>query len=381
MTSASHPGSNRAPLVVFYVSGHGFGHGARSSHAMRELRRLAPRVRIQVRTSTPSWLFPDDVQVHPLQVDVGVLQRDSLTMLVDETIEAAAQFERARPALIVREAAQLAEDAPSVIVGDIPALTFDVAARLGLPSIAIGNFSWDWIYANLGSTRPEVAEIVGAISASEGKASQLLRLPFHDTMAAFPAIEDVPLLACVATADRRETRKRLGLPLERSVVLISYGGFGFDRLKPAHLGALPDVTFATTISMNGALPDNLVILPPHSLGYQDLLAACDAVMMKPGYGTVADCVANRVPMIYTPRGGFAEEALLVAEMEKVGPAVCLAQEDLNAGRIGSAIRRALTSTTPWAPIRLDGASVVARRILHVGGLLDWVEHRDAVASS
>ncbi len=367
------PASPNSPLVVVYVSCHGFGHAARASIALRELRRLAPRVRILVRSATPDWLYPDDVLRVPIQGDVGVLQADSLSMLIDETIVRAAEFERSRPALVAAEVAALAPLQPAIIVGDIPPLASDVAAELGVAGVAIGNFSWDWIYAHLGSTQPELSDLVTSIIASERRTTRLLRLPFFTDMSAFPATEDVPLLARVSRADRSATRRRLGLPTDRPVVLISYGGFAFDRLDPASLGAVPEVTFVTTTTLHGAVPSNVVTLPLESSTYHDVLAACDAVMMKPGYGTTSDCLANRVPMIYTGRPGFGEEEVLVEAMWRLGRAVPLPPEELFAGNIRSAVEAALASEAPWAEIRLDGGTVIAQRILELANLADHVD--------
>jgi UDP:flavonoid glycosyltransferase YjiC (YdhE family) len=182
------------------------------------------------------------------------------------------------------------------------------------------------------------------------------------------------LFAWVSGVDGRERGRRLGLSDEGTVVLISYGGFALDRLEPALLGAIREVTFVMTAPPSGPLPANIVALPLQAEGYRDLLAACDAVMMKPGYGTVADCMANRVPMIYTRRPGFGEESVLVSAMERFGRAVSLPPDELFAGQIRPAIERALNLTTPWAPMRLDGAAEIARRILKVAGLSDRVEH-------
>jgi hypothetical protein len=362
-----------APLIVIYVSCHGFGHAARVSIALRELHRLAPRARVLVRSSTPDWLYPDDVLRVPIQSDVGVLQRDSLEMLVDETIIHAAEFERARPALVAREVAALGLLKPAIVGGDISPLAFDVAADLGVPGVAIGNFSWDWIYAQLGSDRPELAGVVASIIASERRSTRLLRLPFFTDMSAFPVVEDVPLLARVSRADREATRRRLGLPTNQPVILISYGGFAFNRLKPQALAALPDVTFVTTLTLHGAVPANVKLLPMESANYHDLLAACDAVMMKPGYSTTADCLANRVPMIYTSRPGFGEETVLVDAMERFGRAVPLPPEALMAGDIRPAVEAALACAKPWVEIRTDGGTVIAERILDLADLPDWID--------
>ena len=41
--------------------------------------------------------------------------------------------------------------------------------------------------------------------------------------------------------------------------------------------------------------------------YADVAASVDAVISKPGYGTVTECIANSVPFIYVPRVGLCGE--------------------------------------------------------------------------
>ena len=45
--------------------------------------------------------------------------------------------------------------------------------------------------------------------------------------------------------------------------------------------------------------------------YEDLVAAVDVVVTKPGYGIIAECIAAGTPMLYTSRGDFREYDLLV----------------------------------------------------------------------
>src|SRR5690242_7655185 len=94
---------NKGAAILAYISGHGFGHAARTGLVLSELHRLAPEARIVVRSTTPDWMFPPTAECAPLQVDVGVVQIDSLTPLIDETVNAAYGFEQTRPGLIAEE--------------------------------------------------------------------------------------------------------------------------------------------------------------------------------------------------------------------------------------------------------------------------------------
>jgi UDP-N-acetylglucosamine:LPS N-acetylglucosamine transferase len=112
---------------------------------------------------------------------------------------------------------------------------------------------------------------------------------------------------------------------------------------------------------------NLFLVPPLDDAYVDLLAACDAVITKPGYGIVADLIANRVPALYVSRGGFREEPVLVRALEAEARALPLDRVALDALDLGPALAQLLAVDRAWSTRRLDGAEVAARRILERAG--------------
>jgi UDP:flavonoid glycosyltransferase YjiC (YdhE family) len=201
-----------------------------------------------------------------------------------------------------------------------------------------------------------------------------LRLPFHGDLSVFPRIEDVPLIGRRSTAERAETRRRLGLPLDTPLVLFSFGGHVNKGPDADRLGLIEGYAFVTTGSDGEGdrairRGRNLFVLPELSSGYVDLLAASDVVIMKPGYGIVADLLANRVPALYVSREGFREEPVLIRALEEEGRAVPLPREALDVLDLGPALARLQTLDRPWTTRPIDGADVAAKRILQVAGLL------------
>jgi hypothetical protein len=98
--------------------------------------------------------------------------------------------------------------------------------------------------------------------------------------------------------------------------------------------------------------------------YEDLVRAADAVVTKPGYGIISDCVANGTAMLYTSRGRFAEYDVLVAEMPRVLRCRFIDLESLLAGRWHAALGELAASPPPPERPRTDGAEVVAALILN-----------------
>src|SRR5207248_920236 len=128
------------------------GHAVRVVEVVRALRLRRPDVVAAIRTTVPRWFIESTLEAPftytPCRLDVGAVQSNSLQVDPQATLHAYAEIVAQRESLIAAECGALAPLRPALILADIPALAFDVAARLGVPSVALTNFSWDWIYAD-----------------------------------------------------------------------------------------------------------------------------------------------------------------------------------------------------------------------------------------
>jgi hypothetical protein len=295
-----------------------------------------------------------------------VAQHDGLELDIDETRRRWTDFAAGFEVHARAEARSLAAYGADAVVGDIPPLAFEAAARGGVPTFALGNFGWDWIYA----AWPGFEEIVACVQSGYARADSLLRLPLHassdEAFSAFNRIEDVPLVARHARRSRTEVRAELGLPSDARVVLLSFGGFTAHGLDLHALGEWTRYLFVVTPPLAASLsqvPANIVAVNQTPADYVSLLGACDVVVTKPGYGIVADCLANRVAMLFTDRGPFREYDVLAAALPTLGPARYLPREDLLRGYLGPHLEALLDLNTPWTDEPMNGAEVVADRVV------------------
>jgi L-arabinokinase len=357
--------------IVCYVSGHGFGHAVRVIEVLRALRRQVPEIRIVIRTSLPRGFFDRNLQgvfeIGACRLDVGVVQSDSLTVDMEASLREYASIAARKPDLIEQELRELGRRSPSLVFADIPGLAFDIAARLGIPGVGMTNFSWDWIYADYVHDHPAYQHVVDDLRASYGKATLLLRLPMHGGLDAFPVARDVPLVARKASLEPADVRRRLGLPLEARLVLLSFGGIGVEI---ARVLAIDGVIFVGVGSAAARRADVSRIelseaeMAAAGARYEDLVGACDAVMSKPGYGIVAECIANRTPLVYTSRGRFAEYPCLVEGIREHLPHAFLSNEDLHAGRWAEALDSVFDQPRRSPSIPIDGARIAARELIN-----------------
>jgi L-arabinokinase len=361
--------------LVFHISGHGFGHASRSLEVVGALRARRPDARIVIRSSVARWFIDAaglaDIIVEPADTDVGMVQIDSLRLDEDETARQAARFYADFQRRVTEEAAALRRLRASIVIADIPPLAFPAARAAGVPSVALGNFTWDWIYEHYPQFESIAPGVLATIRTAYATATCALRLPLHGGFAPMADVtRDLPFIARRAGHARTEVRRLLGLDGDRPVVLASFGGNG---LALPYSDIARDGRFTLVLTDHEAGADEPTVehlrrfrwpeLNARGLRYADLVAASDVVVTKPGYGIISECVANGAAMLYTSRGRFIEHDMLVAEMPKVLRCRFISQEDLTAGRWSDEVEALLRQPKPLNRIATNGADVAADEIL------------------
>jgi L-arabinokinase len=361
-------------FICFYISGHGFGHAAREVEIINALLRRDRTMRVAVRTDVPQW-FLDASLIAPVEridgapVDTGVVQPDSLSVDEAATAREAGCFYATFPARVAGEAALIARLAIDLVVGDMPPLAFAAAAAAQVPSVAVGNFTWDWIYGGYPQFEAMAPGVCDTITAADARATLALRLPFAGGFAQMEPVEEVPLVARHASRRGGDTRQRLDLVTERPLVLASFGGHGnaVPLERAAARGTFTVVATDYEVSADRS-DDTLRVFSPAALRaadvtYTDLLAACDAVVTKLGYGIVSECLANDVPLLYTTRGRFREQEVFVRQMPAVMRCAPIAREPLLAGDWKPSLDSLLSQSRPGGRPPSNGADIVADRVL------------------
>ena len=319
--------------VLFYVSGHGYGHAVRAGEVIRELAKLRPDWRLLVRTQAPRRMFPDGVEYSSAAIESGVVEREAGVVIDEEATRASLQqLIEVWDDVVQAETRFVLDQSVDLIVADIPPTAGDIAAAAHLPCVAITNFTWDWIF------EPYAADLLPRLESSYQRIGTLLRLPFFQPirMDWFGCVVDIPLIARVT--DRTPLRQ------ERKRVL-----FG-SRAQ------VSDEALARAIEDS---PEFEIVLPCPDERFTHQLGECHLVVAKLGFSMLAECIANRKPLLYPPRVGFREEGVLQAGLRDALPSLAIPREDFYAGRWGRYLRQ--LSALPWTAneMRTDGAAIAA----------------------
>lgn len=357
------------PKILYYVTGHGFGHARRSAEVARALLETNPDVEVHFRTSLAPhilapWLDPR-VRVSWCSFDPGAVEESPFRIDVDRTLEAVRRSLDEAPAAVAGEAAFVAREGFTLILSDAPFLAGDVAAAAGVPCVAITNFTWDWIYEPLFADRPGAEELLARIGASYARMELLLRLPFAGGGATLPRVIDVPLVVAPQRRTRAEIRAQVPLPEDgRPRILLGQRGGLNEATQLRACREAPHLLFVALQPPVAPASENLRVVPLHpGLRFEELLRACEVVVSKPGWGILTDCIASGTALLWPPRFGFREDDV---SLPLAAPALRmqhLAPEPFQAGEWRDALDALLAQPAPTHPMRTDGAQEVARWLL------------------
>ena len=357
------------PPIAWYMTAHGYGHGVRSCDILRALYRRSPALSVTVSTLLP----PDFLQnrigragrpaFRARRLDVGMVQLDSVRVDTASTLAALEELVAAHDALVAEEARFLRESGARLVVADIPSIPLEAAKICGIPAVATGNFSWDWIYAPFAARDPRWRPAVALFATGYAIADLLLELPFAAPMDVFPRRERVDLLAEPGRDRRREIAQLTGADADKRWALLSFTTLDWSARALATAAATAETEFFTVQPLEWTGAANMHALCRERFPFADVVASVDAVVTKPGYGILSDCLANGKPLVCAERRDFAEYPVLVEALARFFRSVPLSEEDLYAGRLSEALDALDRQPEPPETLPRGGAETAAERLL------------------
>ena len=353
------------PLKSLYVAitNHGFGHATRATAVAATVQALCPEIPIILATTAPHWLLSSYIEGpfthHPVALDVGVLQRDSLNMDKPATLAKLQEIRQRSPELIHQELGFLREQQVGLMLADIPPLAAPIAEAAEVPCWMMSNFGWDFIYRPWGGAFVEVADW---ITSYFQRCNRLFRLPFHEPMAAFPQIIDVGLTGGHPRYDLAELRSQFAIttPPERTI-LLSFGGLGLQKIPYETLRQFSDWQFICFDKHAPELP-NLRIVTARHYRPVDFMPLCSRVVSKPGFSTFSEACRLGIPLVTLTREGFAESALLLDGIQRYAHHQILQTETFFEGD-WSFLHAAVLPPQVSTPLPIDGNEAIARAVV------------------
>jgi hypothetical protein len=360
-------GTGKKPSIAYYISAHGYGHGTRSCSIVRAIRQNYPQVPVHIVSGLPASFLNNrigalQIPVRSESFDTGMVQLDSIRVDVNATWSKVERLYSQRERRVSQEAAYLKENEIGLMVVDIPAMPIEAAKVLGIPCLAVGNFAWDWIYSAYAPQDLRWKSIVEIFRAEYAQTDLLLRLPFCETMSAFPHIEDVPLVASPGSCRREEIARLAGCDPNKKWILLSFTSLEWDDAALAGVEQLEEYEFFTVTPLAWQRR-NIHTLDRERVDFSSVIASVDAVISKPGFGIISDCIVNGKPLIYADRNDFAEYAILETAIRKYLKHIHIPVADLYRGDLRYSLENIWRRPDPVEKLSAGGDKIAARRIM------------------
>jgi hypothetical protein len=307
--------------ILYYISGHGYGHAVRSAEIIRVLTRRQPDWRIHIKTSAPCWLFDHltGVNVISTEIDPGMVEHSPIQINQTATMQRAAAFLEQVPTIVAAECGWVRREKISLIIADIPWLAGEIGSKSGVPAVGVGNFLWDWIYEPLCAVPGAPADLLEAIRAGYAKLRALLKLPFAHAMNTAGNVIEAPLVVRQSERTRAEILNILGVDPADRRPLVYLGMRDWSDQAALHRAAAAgsEFIFVTAEPISSHSIENLRHAALGAgLNFADVVSVSGTVISKPGYGVAASCVASGVGLLYPRRSGFREDEVLLDELAR-----------------------------------------------------------------
>jgi hypothetical protein len=305
--------------IAFFVSPHGYGHAARASAVMAAVQHLAPSIRFEIFTQVPAWFFRASLNqpfgYHAWLTDIGLAQKNSLVEDMLETIDRLDSFLPFDSQHLTDLARQLDRLDCELVLCDISPMGIAAAHRTGLRAVLIENFTWDWIYEGYPDYRDQLNRHIGIMrQLFESADFHIQTEPICNVQ---PADLSTPPVSRAIRSTAGRIRAELNVPEQATMVLLTMGGAGWDH-GPVKGAGDGDNTFIVVSGSDNATErhGNVITLARNSgIFHPDLVNACDGVIGKTGYSTLAEVYQAGIPFGYINRPGFRESPVIAAYID------------------------------------------------------------------
>ena len=359
------------PHLLLAVTAHGFGHLAQSAPVIHELRRRIPDLQVTLQSDVDAGFarrrLPPGFAHLPEATDVGLLMDGPLVTRWRESLDAYIAFDADYERRLAVEMDTLRRLSPDLVLADIPWLPLDAARQVGIPGVGLCSLSWFDILGESPVAGEIPAALAGRMRAVYAGADRFIRPAPSMPMSWLPNAVDVGPIARVQPGAGPEARAalkwRLGIPAERPLALMQFGGFsGFDPLRDwpeqdqVHW-LVQDVGDVHRRDASGLTQLGLDML--------EVFGLVDLMLVKPGYGTFSEAACNGIPVLYVPRGDWPEEPALLEWLPKQVPARRIEPEQLREGDLWGSIAELLAAGRPDAvpPSGIEAAADLIASLL------------------
>ena len=385
--------SENMPHLLVDLSAHGYGHVTQTAPVVNALARRISGLRVTLRSAAPLALlrqrFHCDFQHVPAALDFGMKMASAVEVQAEESAAAYRSYHADWDRKVTRAAEEMRALRPDLLLANVPYLSLAAAHVAGVRAVGMCCLNWADIYRHYCANDAASAAIHAQMLAAYNSAEIFLKVQPTMPMPDFINAREIgpiaqvgrnrrtqlilPSPACGITSDLtvvvgqpgRMASSSIrggggeGCTLPEKIILVAMGGIDF-RLPMERWPHIEGVRWLVPQAWN-ITRDDMIAFEPQGLSFSDLLASCDAVLTKPGYGTFAEAACAGIPVLYVSRQDWPEEPYLVQWMEQNNVCREVGRDRLQSGDLAEVLRDLWAQ--PKLPLPIASGAEEAAEIL------------------
>lgn len=314
--------------IVFYISNHGFGHASRNIPLIKGMLELNETINVIIKTGKAQLEFMKQslkvfskIAYYEEDLDVGlILKKGSLEVDKLALENKLLNFINSWDRRIEKEAEFLNENQVDLVISDIVPWVFKSCKKTEVKSLFISNFTWVEIYKEY-FNRDIWEEYLKCYKLADN--TFLYGLYNDDLKQYFKKYEEVGL---VCRKFNRKEVQAITKQFYRQKVFVSVGR-SVDLEQAVDVSSLP-YEFICTEGVK-FMGKNVTYLPIDTENTHDFVKACDYVITKAGWGTVAEALCAKKPMAILSREFIAEDRTTTKKVEDLKIGIKISFNELN----------------------------------------------------
>lgn len=327
---------------------------------LNALRAGLPDLRLTIRSGLPrerlALRIEGEFEHIPSASDFGLSMKSALDVDRAASLERYRTFHADWDAQVNDYAQLLAQHQPDWLLANISYLALAAAERAHIPATALCSLNWAEIFYPYCAEAPDAGLMREQMLAAYRSAEAFLRITPGMDMPGLNNLIPIGPIARQGQSRRAELHRALGLHVNARLVLVAMGGMHL-RLSQMTWPHHPDLLWVAPQSA-GLQRMDVIALEGIDMDFSDLIASCDCVMTKSGYGTFVEAATAGTPLLYVERPDWPEEPCLVEWLHQHKRAVGISREQFEHGNFGEAIWDLACSarSAPIVPTGIEQAS-------------------------
>ena len=304
--------------ILVDISSHGFGHLAQTAPVLNLMSGLSTNIEFYIRTAIePSQLQSKLTMPFKLlenEHDQGMLNIDGITLDLESTFEFYSCLHHNWPAFCSDEANKINALRPDLIICNAGYVALNVAHKLNIPSVFLSSLNWADVLESVCGHFPGAQIIASQMRHAYSLATKRLCLVPGIPMQTLASTKTIPPIAQKGKNRSEELRQKFNLQRDQRIILFAFGGGMVPR--PAFLDQNDKLRLCFLVPDEWNANSKYIGLDQTKMDFIDLVASCDVLVTKPGYGIFVEAACAGVAVLYLNRAKWPEEPFLCSWLHK-----------------------------------------------------------------